>query len=79
MWSHQSDAFKYLSPKTKTFLLLYLPMKALDRDCGRAREMNLDVVGLALIDKNRTICAELTKPYNAGHICLVATNSSLTR
>lgn len=47
----------------KKKMRVYLPMKDLDNVWGRAREINLAVVGLALIARNLTIWAELTKPY----------------
>lgn len=49
--------------KNEGLQYVYLPMKALDNVWGRAREINLEVVGLALIARNLTIWAELTKPY----------------
>lgn len=38
-------------------------MNALDIPSGSAREINLVVVGLALVAKNLTICAELISPW----------------
>jgi hypothetical protein len=40
----------------------YRPMKALDTDGGTIRDTALETVGLALTDKNLTICPELMSP-----------------
>jgi hypothetical protein len=37
-------------------------MKALETDGGTIRDMALETVGLALTDKNLTICPELISP-----------------
>jgi len=41
----------------------YRPMKALDTDGGTIRDTALETVGLALTDKNLTICPELMSPW----------------